>query len=145
MRKFLILAVLLTAFCVFAYFRTPAYATRTLHLEAATVEALIADTEFLRARGLSGRPSLGENEGMLFVFPEERKLSFWMKEMHFPIDIIWIDAGMRVVGISYDLLPESYPETFSPPELAQYALEVHAGFSKLHGIAPGTLVSGVTP
>ncbi|MDX1536041.1 MAG: DUF192 domain-containing protein, partial [Candidatus Spechtbacterales bacterium] len=81
----------------------------------------IADTEITvelaekpedKAKGLSGRSSLAEEHGMLFVFNRPGTYSFWMKEMNFPIDIIWIGEDMRVVDITKNAKPESYPKRF---------------------------------
>src|SRR3989344_4329125 len=54
-----------------------------------TVMAEVADTLALQTRGLSGRTSLGEGEGMLFIFDQEGTHGIWMKDMHFAIDIVW--------------------------------------------------------
>ena len=56
-----------------------------------------------RQQGLSGRESMPQDSGMLFVFEEERALHFWMKEMHFPLDIIWIDAQCSLLEIAADV------------------------------------------
>ncbi|MDX1535781.1 MAG: DUF192 domain-containing protein, partial [Candidatus Spechtbacterales bacterium] len=71
------------------------------------------------------------------VFNRPGTYSFWMKEMNFPIDIIWIGEDMRVVDITKNAKPESYPKRFSPSVLAQYVLEVVAGFSDEHGVEIG--------
>ncbi len=93
------------------------------------------------ARGLSGRVRLPDKEGMLFVFPKPAVYRFWMKEMRFPIDIIWIGVEKKVVGFSENLAPESYPETFAPPSPVQYVLEVNAGWVQRHNLALGAQVS----
>ena len=56
-----------------------------------------------RQQGLSGRESMNQDTGMLFVFDEELPLNFWMKDMHFPLDIIWIDGRCRLVGVSAEV------------------------------------------
>ena len=66
-----------------------------------TVDLAVTPEE--RQQGLSGREHMAGNEGMLFVFDEERQLSFWMKEMRFPLDIIWIDSQCRLIGVSADV------------------------------------------
>jgi len=117
----------------------------------------IALTPEARTQGLSGRASLGEKEGMLFVFDAPGKYGFWMKDMNFPIDIVWFtssegnEAGLaprslgevemtedlRVVYIKKDAKPESYPEIFMPEENARYVLEVPAGFSDENNLQVG--------
>ncbi|MCR4330499.1 MAG: DUF192 domain-containing protein [Patescibacteria group bacterium] len=100
----------------------------------------VSDTSEKRARGLSGKESLEENEGMLFIFEESAAYSFWMKEMHFPIDIIWIDETFRVADVTQNATPESFPDTFSPGTPVRYVLEVSAGFVKKHNITKGRQV-----
>ncbi|MEK7091715.1 MAG: DUF192 domain-containing protein [Patescibacteria group bacterium] len=78
-------------------------------------------------RGLSGRDILPAEAGMLFVFNRPTVPAFWMKEMSFPLDLIWLDANRRVVSISPNLGPETYPQTFSPGQKIQYVLELNAG------------------
>ena len=99
-----------------------------------------------RQQGLSGRESLGADEGMLFVFEEERQLNFWMKEMHFPLDIVWIDAQCQVVGVNEDVPTpppnasnEEIPRVQSPSP-ARYVLEVNAGEAERNGLEAGDLV-----
>jgi len=101
----------------------------------------IADTLTKRTQGLSGRKSLGEKEGMFFVFEEPDKYSFWMKDMNFPLDIIWIGEDYKIVYIKKNVKPDSYPESYTPPEDAKYILEVVAGFSNKHSVAVGQKVS----
>jgi len=101
---------------------------------------LIADIPQLRQLGLSGRPALGKNEGMLFIFDESKVRHFWMKEMNFPLDIVWIDENKTVAGISRNILPESYPETFSSVVPVQYVLEIKPNTSEEKGIMVGEKV-----
>lgn len=105
------------------------------------VRVLLADTPAKRTQGLSGRSGLGENEGMLFIFPEEGMYGFWMKDMNFSIDIIWIDSDGKVVHIAKSASPDSYPTSFSPPKPARYVLEVRAGFAEQYGVGEGDAVA----
>ena len=106
----------------------------------------VADTQEARSKGLSGRESLGENEGMLFVFEKEDSLpGFWMKDMNFSIDIIWINDS-RVSQISKEV-PAPTPDTpdrslpiYTPGTAIDYVLEVSAGFSDKNNISEGSLV-----
>lgn len=87
----------------------------------------IADTPQERARGLSGRESLAENEGMLFVFDEPEKYVFVMAGMQFPIDIIWIN-GNEVVGFEKNVQPAPSKSSGSyPSPVVDKVLEVSAG------------------
>ncbi len=87
----------------------------------------IADTDEKRIKGLSGRKSLSEDEGMIFVFDQPGMYGFWMKDMLFSIDIIWLSEEGRVVHIVKNAKPESFPEVFYPSSEAKYVLELPAG------------------
>ncbi len=102
----------------------------------------IADTPALQLRGLSGRNSLAEDAGMLFIFPKAETRQFWMKGMRFPIDIIWISED-RVVGIVLDAESESGPEytIYTSPEPADKVLEINAGLSQQLGIKIGDIIN----
>ena len=120
-------------------------ATTTLAIGNANIIVEIVDTDAARTRGLSGRATLGENRGMLFVFDTTTYQSFWMKDMSFPIDIIWLDDNWRVVDITQNILPPStslgtgnfFLKTYSPRAPARYVLEVNAGFIAAHKITIG--------
>lgn len=100
--------------------------------------AEVADNTIKRTRGLSGKESLGEKEGMLFVYEIAGKPGFWMKEMNFPIDIIWI-KGEEVVGITEKISPESYKEkkVFYPEAAVDKILEIKAGETEKNNIKAG--------
>lgn len=106
-----------------------------------TIPVTIADTDNEREQGLSGTPYLAGQTGKLFIFDAPGKYGFWMKDMAYSLDIIWIDADLRVVGISKDISPETYPEVFYPPTDVVYALEVNSGFSTQHDISVNQLLT----
>lgn len=89
-------------------------------------------------KGLSGRVDLGDTDGMLFVFPHYHVPVFWMKEMNFPIDMIWI-AGGKVVDITYEAKVETSDKlpTYSPVVPVNMILETRAGWAKENNIAIG--------
>ncbi len=87
----------------------------------------VAHNEELREKGLGGRESLAKDEAMLFVFDYDNLWSFWMKDMKFPIDMIWLDADQKVVHFESNVSPDTYPQSFRPTSLARYVLEVKAG------------------
>ncbi len=116
---------------------TAARAQAVVHVGTATVHADVANTPALREQGLSGRAALAPDTGMWFVFDKPDFYTFWMPDMHFAIDMVWFDAGLRVVYVQPDATPGSYPKTFAPTAPAQYVLEVPAGYATAHGIAPG--------
>lgn len=104
------------------------------------IQVEVASTPAERTRGLSGRESLEPVEGLLFVFDESKYHGIWMKEMRFPIDVIWVNEDFKVVGITEGLLPESYPKVFEPPEPARYVIETARYFSESFGIEVGDTV-----
>jgi uncharacterized membrane protein (UPF0127 family) len=92
-----------------------------------TAELALTDQE--RMQGLMFRTGLSEDQGMLFVFAEERIYPFWMKNMKFAIDIIWLDSQKRIVHIERSVPPckkEPCP-SYSPDLSALYVLELRAG------------------
>ena len=109
----------------------------------APLELTARITMLEKARGLSGMAGLPENHGMLFVYASSGRPGFWMKDMHFPIDIIWLSADFTIVNITPSISPDSFPRVFRPKEPAQYVLEVNAGFAERHGVSVGTLLAPV--
>lgn len=98
-----------------------------------------------RARGLSGRASLAPDDGMYFIFGKADHYGFWMKDMQFPIDMIWVKGGV-VAGFSENAAPEpGVPmwnlHVYYPPDVADTVLEVSAGFVASHHIAVGDAVA----
>ncbi|MEK7501598.1 MAG: DUF192 domain-containing protein [Patescibacteria group bacterium] len=116
------------------------YATNTIHAPKGDIQVEISDTLDKTELGLSNRPSLDPDSGMLFVFSDSEPQSFWMKDMLFPLDIVWINADKKVTGIASNLSPDSYPEAFDSPGEVQYVLELNAGGANNFGIATGTLL-----
>lgn len=101
----------------------------------------VADTELLQSVGLSGRDYLGENEGMLFVFDISEQYAFWMKDMRFPIDIIWISEDKKVADITKNLTPESYPAQYTPIVPVSLVIEVNSGWVDGHDVKIGDMVT----
>ena len=140
-----ILTVLAVLILVAAFFNphrsnTPAFTT-PLRIGSTDMHVALATTSAEEELGLSHSAPLTPDRGMLFVFPAPQTPQFWMKDMNYPLDIIWIDASKRVVDISKNILPESYPKTVQPKTPILYVLEVSAGFSDTHALAAGTEVS----
>lgn len=102
----------------------------------------IAESAAAQVRGLSGREGLPANSGMLFMFQKPEPRLFWMYQMKFPIDIIWIREGV-VVGVAENApAPQgvSLPASFRSPEPADMVLEVAAGTAQRDGIRVGAEV-----
>ena len=100
----------------------------------------LADTAEKKSQGLSGRNGLPQNQGMLFVYDTPAFYSFWMKDMQFSIDIIWIDEDYKIIDITKGVSPDSFPQSFQPQKPAQYVLEVNAGFGEKNNIKIGDTV-----
>ncbi len=111
--------------------------------DSVTVRADVVATPAERAQGLSGRSGLREDEGMLFLFEVPARHQFWMQDMTFPIDIIWIRQG-EIVDMAMDVPPPgpdgSLP-VYTPREAADAVLEVRAGFAATHGLRAGIPVA----
>jgi hypothetical protein len=88
-------------------------------------------------KGLSARQTLPAGAGMLFVFSEPVRPGFWMKDMRFSLDLIWLDSERKVTSISPNLGPKTYPQTFYPSRPIKYVLEVNAGWAASHKIKLG--------
>lgn len=115
-------------------------------IEKTCINAEIADTPEKRQLGLMYREKLNEKSGMLFVFPEENYHAFWMKNMKFPIDIIWIDGNYRIVHIEKDAQPcIELCKSYFPKEKAKYVLEVSANFTEREGIRVNSTTLSFSP
>lgn len=108
------------------------------HSTQTTIFAELAESSEERKIGLSYRNSIGIDEGMLFVFKNDGFHSFWMKDMNFPLDIIWLDKEQTVIHIEQAVSPDSFPQSFSPQTPARYVLEVKANAVETLGIEIGT-------
>jgi len=106
----------------------------TVELKGQTIRVSVADTPAALERGLSGRSGLAPDEGMLFVFTSDGKYSFWMKDMSFPIDILWLSAGGTVIYMVQNVSPASYPGSFAPDVPVRYVLELPAGWVRAHNV-----------
>lgn len=112
----------------------------TIVLGDGTFTAKVLEDEDMRQRGLSGVKSLGLTDAMLFVFPRDDTWGIWMKDMHFSIDIIWLDKERTVIHMIENASPESYPESFKPTKNARYVVEVNAGVAKEKSVHIGSKV-----
>ena len=107
------------------------------------IDGLLATSSEARVRGLSGRESLKPDQGMLFVFERPDISGFWMKDMLFPLDIIWIDENKKIVGINENVSPETFPNLFFSPKPVLYVLELNAGIAKEMKLSTSTTLSFV--
>lgn len=113
---------------------TPVYPMQVAQVD---VLASIASTSEARIKGLSGTPSLPVGVVKLFVFDKSDIWSFWMKDMKYPIDIIWLDEKTTVIHIEKVITPATYPASYSSISPARYVIETKAGFVELNQIEIG--------
>lgn len=124
----------------------PASGTPSVMIGDAVFAAELAITPAERVKGLSGRESLEPRTGMLFIFEDREASSFWMREMLFPLDFVWISEDCHVVEITSDVpFPEPDTETsslptYSPSVPAAYNFEINAGEANELGIGVGDAV-----
>ena len=110
------------------------------------IQAKIADEPKEREAGLADYSSLALSEGMLFVFDKSASYVFWMKDVEFAIDIIWIDENKKIVDIAPNIPPEPNKgekdlTRYKPKSDAKYVLEINAGLSSLHNLQVGDQVA----
>jgi uncharacterized membrane protein (UPF0127 family) len=116
--------------------------TAELKVGENVIQTEIANTPQSSETGLMFRPSMPEDHGMLFVFDEPRKATFWMKNTQFPLSIAYIDANHTILEIK-SMKP--YDETVIPSATNKvaFALEVNEGWFTRHKIVPGTTIQGI--
>lgn len=103
----------------------------------------IADSSAEIIKGLMHREKLGENEGMLFVFPDEDYRNFWMKNTLIPLDLLFIAANGTIVDMKESFQPckTEFCESYKSKEKAKYVLEVNGGFAGENEISTGDYVN----
>ncbi len=110
-----------------------------------TVSIEIADDQIEREKGLAGRGSLSDSEGLLFLHNELATQTYWMKGMIIPIDIIWIKEN-SIVGFVQNAQPEDPPFTiYTSPEPVDKVLEVSVGFVDQNRLEIGDILDIVLP
>jgi uncharacterized membrane protein (UPF0127 family) len=104
-----------------------------------TFKVEIADTPSKRELGLQYRRELAADHGMLFLFPDEKEYSFWMKNTPIALDLIFIDKARKIVGIVEQAVPFSL-DSRSVGASSQFVLEINGGLSRRYGIQTGDRV-----
>lgn len=122
-----------------------AYETKTVKIGNTQVAVEVANTDAERQKGLSGRASLDKDGGMLFVMNNKVIPTFWMKDMKFAIDIIWIKEG-KIIQIDKNTLapvpntPDKNLKLYSPKAAVDYVLEVNSGYCDSNNIKVGDAI-----
>jgi len=118
-----------------------------LRINGAVFFTDIADSETERREGLSRKEGLPLDHGLLFEFGTNDYHGIWMREMRFPIDVIWFDENFVVVGVKHSFKPDDFPSVAYPDAPARYVLEINAGLAREFNIEVGnqarTAVTGL--
>lgn len=123
----IIVVLIVVTFAAFFFIRDR-QAKLPLVLGDGAFQATVLRTEDERQKGLSGTNSLAATAAVLFVFPSDGKWGIWMKDMKYPIDIVWLDSDKQVIHMVKRASPDSYPDTtYVPPKNARYIVELPAG------------------
>lgn len=99
----------------------------------------VADTQSKRSLGLMYRDKLEEDSGMIFIFPESREITMWMKDTRISLDMIFLDSNFRIQGIVESTKPFS-TESLGIGKESKYVIELKAGEAKKHGLSSGQMV-----
>ena len=122
----------------------------TVLVDGTALQVQIADTKPRQVRGLMFQDPLPRDEGMIFVFEEPGRHGLWMLNMQFALDVVWFDAGGRVVDILRDVQPCSTVvevvscPTYEPAGDASYMLEATAGFVERNGVTRDSVLEIVS-
>jgi uncharacterized membrane protein (UPF0127 family) len=117
----------------------PRLAAMDLFIGSQVVDAEVAITDPERAAGLMFRKSMGENQGMLFVFPVPHRAGFYMKNTEVPLTAAYIDSEGTILEL-HDLEPFNESTVLARSNKIQYVLEMNRGWFKKHGVKPGAVV-----
>ena len=104
--------------------------------EIKKIDVEIAENDAERAKGLMYRSYMPDSVGMLFIFQDVQPQSFWMKNTHISLDIIYVGPDKKIVSIQKNARPFSEENLPSYGDV-QYVVEVNAGYTDLHGIKVG--------
>lgn len=134
-----LLVALTFAFCSIAQAKLPVI---ELSVGQHKIQAEVADTLEAVTRGLMFREQLGTNEGMLFVFPNERRASFWMKNTRLSLSVAYLDRNGKILEI-YPLEPFNETSVQSRSKAVLFALEMNRGWFESKNVKIGDLVQGL--
>lgn len=140
-RQSSLLATLIVLFLVAVSARADPLLTYPLRVGGHSIRAEVADTPDTRRRGLMFRTRLADSSGMIFVFPDEQRISMWMKNTLIPLSVAFIDSGGRITNIE-QMQPHS-EQTHSSTGPAKFALEMNQGWFRERGIDSGDVVTGL--
>lgn len=136
---FIVLVVLIVLFLIIYTDQRQNRRSQSIYVEIndLKVRAQVAESFREKISGLSGRQEMPEQEGMFFIFHNPGRHSFWMRNMSFPLDIIWFNENLEVVEIKKNVQPDSFPQVYQSDDSAKYVLEINAGLSDRYNIRRG--------
>lgn len=112
----------------------------TININGQQMHLQVAKTSKELTQGLSGKACIGADQAMLFDLGRPGDYSFWMKGMHFSIDIVWLNSKREVIAIDKDVSPRTYPKSFDASQPVGYVIEMQAGRAAELGIKNGDLI-----
>ena len=124
----------------FVYARKATAPANTIAINHRLFKVVYADTSAEQEKGLGDRDNLPADQAMLFRFPAAAKQCFWMKDMRFNLDIIWLDSHKKVVHVEPNLSPQTYPQTYCVNN-TQYVVEINAGISQQLDLHEGDYIT----
>ncbi len=141
-RRILALTGALAAVGAAAAVRAPSWAVAVLPSGHEYALEVAAD-EASRSRGYMGREKIGSREGMIFIFEEDGRHTFWMKDCKASLDMVWLDAHQRIVWVEVDRKPcppAGECPTIVPPTAARFVIEFAAGTVRAEALKPGDAI-----
>lgn len=117
------------------------FPTTTLNIGIHLIQAEVAVRDEERSQGLMFREQLGQNEGMVFRFPESRPVCMWMKNTFVPLSVAFVDDNGSIINIE-DMQPQTQ-DAHCAKKPARYALEMNQGWFKQKNVKPGTKIGGL--
>jgi len=140
-------AIIVLAVGFLIWFQPAAKTVLSIHTAEHTYNLLVdvVRTPKEREQGLMGRSALPEDEGMLFIYETASTSAFWMKDMNFPLDLVFIGSDKSVVEMMGKVPPcqtaDEFCTRYKPNHPSRYVLELAGGFVEKYGIQPGDTVS----
>ncbi|HEY4489860.1 MAG TPA: DUF192 domain-containing protein [Candidatus Paceibacterota bacterium] len=133
-KNFLLIAVILIAVAIFYLYSSKTQNTANkldfsheALINGYQIKLAFALTEVEKTTGLSFQKELKSDAGLLFFFEKDDYHGIWMKDMNFPIDVIWLDQDFVITDLKTNFLPQSFPEVVHPQRKSRYVLEIRSG------------------
>lgn len=141
----IVLLILAKTYSFIPQFSASLPSSTSVNISGAAFRVEVANTAEKRSKGLSGRDSLEENAGMLFVFDKPDKYQFWMKNTKIALDIVWISENKKIVDFYQNAqpepnIPDSQLKKYAPSQEALYVLEINANSIEKYQIQIGDKV-----